>query len=118
MGEPLLKRGNKGPRVVEAQHLLNLDGAILECDGHFGKFCPNAGNPPGTRPLNRGSSDSPEALAASDTLALKGGLRHRSVHAAAGFVLVSALMSAQKPSGSDAREALTVGSKLDHGVDQ
>jgi hypothetical protein len=36
MADPILKRGDRGPRVIEAQDLLNRNGAILEADGDFG----------------------------------------------------------------------------------
>jgi hypothetical protein len=37
MGDPVLKRGDQGPSVMEAQDLLNRNGAILDSDGAFGK---------------------------------------------------------------------------------
>ena len=37
MADPILKRGDKGPSVIEAQNLLNRNGAILDADGDFGK---------------------------------------------------------------------------------
>jgi hypothetical protein len=37
MADPILKRGDKGPGVIEAQTLLNRNGAIIDADGDFGK---------------------------------------------------------------------------------
>ncbi len=37
MADPVLKRGDKGPSVIEAQDLLNRNGAILDDDGDFGQ---------------------------------------------------------------------------------
>jgi hypothetical protein len=36
MADPMLKRGDQGPSVIEAQDLLNRNGAILDADGDFG----------------------------------------------------------------------------------
>lgn len=37
MADPVLKLGDSGPSVTEAQDLLNRNGAILDADGAFGK---------------------------------------------------------------------------------
>jgi hypothetical protein len=36
MADPMLKRGDQGASVIEAQYLLNRNGAILDADGDFG----------------------------------------------------------------------------------
>jgi len=37
MADPVLKRGDKNSSVIDAQNLLNRNGAILDSDGDFGK---------------------------------------------------------------------------------